>query len=141
MKFRKESDLNTVEVNLTPLIDVVFLLLIFFMVSTTFDKQAQIQIQLPEAASSEVTDKDLKSINIGINEKGLYFVNEEELIKSDRETLRKMLLKVSNGSVDLPVIISADGQSPHQSVITVLDVASQLGLTKMTFATQQTDTQ
>ena len=138
MKFRKESNLKNVEVNLTPLIDVVFLLLIFFMVSTTFDKQAQIQIKLPEADSSEIVDKEPTSISVGINEQGDYFVNEEELIKSDKETLRKMLLKVSEGKTDLPVIISADGKAPHQSVVTVLDIASQLGMSQMTFATRQT---
>ena len=138
MKFRRESSLKNVEVNLTPLIDVVFLLLIFFMVSTTFDKQAQIQIKLPEADSSELVDKEPTTIGVGIGENGNYFVNEEELIKSDKETLRKMLLKVSEGKTDLPVIISADGKAPHQSVITVLDVASQLGMSQMTFATRQT---
>ena len=137
MKFRKESDLKTIEVNLTPLIDVVFLLLIFFMVSTTFDKQAQIQIKLPEADSSELVEKEPTSIAIGVNEEGNYFVNQEELIRSDKETLRKMLVKVSEGKTDLPVIISADGKAPHQSVITVLDVASQLGMSQMTFATRQ----
>lgn len=141
MKFRKDSESNNVDVNLTPLIDVVFLLLIFFMVSTTFDKQAQIQIKLPEAESSETVDKEPNVIEVGIDEKGHYFVNQEELLKSDPETLRQMLIKVAQGKTELPVIISADGKAPHQSVITVLDVASQLGMTQMTFATQQTATQ
>ena len=138
MKFRRDSSAKNVEVNLTPLIDVVFLLLIFFMVSTTFDKQAQIQIKLPEADSSEMIDKEPTSIAVGVDEGGNYFVNEEELLKSDKDTLRKMILKVSAGKTDLPVIISADGKAPHQSVITVLDVASQLGMSQMTFATRQT---
>ncbi len=137
MKFRRDNDLKNVEVNLTPLIDVVFLLLIFFMVSTTFDKQSQLQIVLPEAQTSEQNEKQPDVIDIAINEKGLYFVNKEELLKSDPQTLRDMLKKVMNGNMSLPVVISADGMAPHQSVITVLDVASQLGLQKMTFATQQ----
>lgn len=138
MKFRRDSSAKNIEVNLTPLIDVVFLLLIFFMVSTTFDKQAQIQIKLPEADSSEMIEKEPTSIAVGVDEGGNYFVNEEELLKSDKDTLRKMILKVSEGKTDLPVIISADGKAPHQSVITVLDVASQLGMSQMTFATRQT---
>ena len=137
MKFRKDSELKNVEVNLTPLIDVVFLLLIFFMVSTTFDKQTQIQIKLPEADSAETVENEPRVIDIGVNEKGQYYVNQEELLKSDAETLKRMLVKVAEGKTDLPVIISADGKAPHQSVVTVLDVASQLGLTQMTFATQQ----
>jgi biopolymer transport protein ExbD len=139
MNFRRESDLKQVEVNLTPLIDVVFLLLIFFMVSTTFDKQAQIEIKLPEAESSELTGKDPEIIAVGINAEGNYYVNNEELLKSDADTLKRMLIKTAKNKTDLPVIISADGKAPHQSVITVLDVASQLGMTKMTFATRQSD--
>jgi biopolymer transport protein ExbD len=137
MKFRRSDQSKSVEINLTPLIDVVFLLLIFFMVSTTFDKQAQIQIHLPEAESSEQTEKLPNSIEIGIDAKGNYFVNEEELINSDADTLNKALIKIAAGKTDIPVIISADGQSPHQSVIRVLDVASHLGLTQMSFATKQ----
>ncbi len=141
MRFRKDSESKNVDVNLTPLIDVVFLLLIFFMVSTTFDKQAQIQIKLPEAESSETVDKAPNVIEVGVDAKGQYFVNQEELLKSDPETLRQMFIKVAQGKTDLPVIISADGKAPHQAVITVLDVASQLGMTQMTFATQQSATQ
>ena len=141
MKFRKDSNTGDVEVNLTPLIDVVFLLLIFFMVSTTFDKEAQIEIKLPEADSAEVRDKDPEIISIGVDATGKYYVNNEELLRSDADTLKKMLFKVSGGKKDLPVIISADGKSPHQSVITVLDVASQLGMSKMTFATRQNTNQ
>ena len=141
MNFRKDRELKQVEVNLTPLIDVVFLLLIFFMVSTTFDKQAQIEIKLPEAESSEVVDKDPEIIAIGVNAEGKYYVNNEELLKSDADTLKRMLIKTSKNKTDLPVVISADGKAPHQSVVTVLDVASQLGMTKMTFATRQSDNQ
>ncbi len=141
MKFRKDSELKQVEVNLTPLIDVVFLLLIFFMVSTTFDKQAQIEIKLPEAESSEVVDKDPEFVSIGVNAEGKYYVNNEELLKSDADTLKRMLIKTVKNKTDLPVVISADGKAPHQSVVTVLDVASQLGMTKMTFATRQSEGQ
>lgn len=139
MNFRKDKELKQVEVNLTPLIDVVFLLLIFFMVSTTFDKQAQIEIKLPEAESSELADKDPEIIAVGVNSEGKYYVNNEELLKSDADTLKRMLIKVAKNKRDLPVVISADGKAPHQSVVTVLDVASQLGMTQMTFATRQSD--
>ena len=139
MRFRKDNELKQVEVNLTPLIDVVFLLLIFFMVSTTFDKQAQIEIKLPEAESSEVVEKDPEIIAIGVNAEGKYYVNNEELLKSDADTLKRMLIKTAKNNKELPVVISADGKAPHQSVVTVLDVASQLGMTKMTFATRQSD--
>jgi biopolymer transport protein ExbD len=141
MNFRKDTEHKQVEVNLTPLIDVVFLLLIFFMVSTTFDKQAQIEIKLPEAESSEIADKDPEMISVGINAEGKYYVNNEELLKSDADTLKRMLIKAAKNKTDLPVVISADGKAPHQSVVTVLDVASQLGMTQMTFATRQSNNQ
>jgi len=137
MKFRRDNNLKQVDVNLTPLIDVVFLLLIFFMVSTTFDKQSQLQITLPEANSSDTSEKLPEFVDISINAKGLYFVNQQELVKSDAKTLKNLLKQTINGNTDLPIVISADGMAPHQSVITVLDVASQLGLNKMTFATEQ----
>ncbi len=135
MKFRRDDKLKTVEVNLTPLIDVVFLLLIFFMISTTFDKQSQLEITLPEATSGEQTEQQPTVLGVGIDANGEYFLNQQALMRSDEDTLRKAIKKVMNGNKDLPVIISADGKAPHQSVITVLDVASQLGLNKMTFAT------
>jgi biopolymer transport protein ExbD len=109
------------------------------MVSTTFDKQSQLQIVLPEANSADTKQKEKNFIDISINAEGEYFVNQQALIKSDEETLKNLLKKTINGDVTLPVVISADGKAPHQSVITVLDVASQLGLSKMTFATQQGD--
>jgi biopolymer transport protein ExbD len=96
---------------------------------------------LPEADTAETVDKQQDIIEVGVNEQGNYFVNQEELLKSDADTLRQMLIKASRARKDLPVIISADGKAPHQSVITVLDVASQLGMTQMTFATQQTSKQ
>ena len=139
MKFRRDNSLKDVDVNLTPLIDVVFLLLIFFMVSTTFDKQSQLQIVLPEANSAQTEQKEKTFIDIAVNAKGQYFVNQEELVKSDADTLKALLKKTIEGNTTIPVVISADGQAPHQSVITVLDVASQLGLNRLTFATQQGD--
>jgi len=137
MKFRRDESLKSVEVNLTPLIDVVFLLLIFFMISTTFDKQSQLEITLPEASTSDTRDKLPQVVDVGINDKGEYFINQQELISSTPENLSKAIRKAINGDTSLPVIISADGKAPHQSVITVLDVASQLGLSKMTFATSE----
>jgi len=137
MKFRRDESLKSVEVNLTPLIDVVFLLLIFFMISTTFDKQSQLEITLPEASTSDTREKLPQVVDVGINDKGEYFINQQELISSTPENLSKAIRKAINGDTSLPVIISADGKAPHQSVITVLDVASQLGLSKMTFATSE----
>jgi len=122
------------ELNITPLIDVVFLLLIFFMVSTTFDRFSEIHIELPEA-NAEKQEKLPDSIDITIDQEGRYYVNQSEMEDSSLETLRQALERVVAGRSGLPVVISADAQSPHQSVITAMDAASRVGLSRITFAT------
>ncbi|MBT5862392.1 MAG: biopolymer transporter ExbD [Gammaproteobacteria bacterium] len=123
------------EVNLTSLIDVVFLLLIFFMVSTSFVKQSQINISLPQADSSTVVEEPLEQIDIMITMTGTYFVNGRELINNRPETIRNALQKVSIGRSNMPMIISADANAKHQYVITVMDVAGRLGFTHISIAT------
>lgn len=123
------------EVNMTSLIDVVFLLLIFFMVSTSFVKQSQINISLPEAVSSSVADEVPEQIDIMITESGTYLVNGRELINNRAETIRNALRKVSDGNNDLPLTISADANAKHQFVVTAMDVAGRLGFTQISIAT------
>lgn len=123
------------EVNLTSLIDVVFLLLIFFMVSTSFVKQSQISIRLPEAGSASIIEESPHQIDIMITETGTYIVNGLELINNRPETIRNALQKVSAGNNDLPMTISADANARHQHVVTVMDVAGRLGFTRINIAT------
>ena len=124
------------EVNLTSLIDVVFLLLIFFMVSTSFVKQSQININLPEAnAAPPVTDEVPERVDIMITETGTYLVNGRELINNRPATLRSALQKESNGNNTLPITISADANAKHQHVVTAMDVAGRLGFTQINIAT------
>ena len=123
------------EVNLTSLIDVVFLLLIFFMVSTSFVKQSQININLPESDSAPVTDEVPERIDIMITETGTYLVNGRELINNRPATLRSAIQKESSGNNELPITISADANAKHQDVVTAMDVAGRLGFTKINIAT------
>ena len=123
------------EVNLTSLIDVVFLLLIFFMVSTSFVKQSQITISLPEAESSSVAEEVPEQIDIMITAEGTYLVNGRELINNRAETIRNTLQKVSGGNNELPLTISADANARHQDVVTAMDVSARLGFTKINIAT------
>ena len=123
------------EVNLTSLIDVVFLLLIFFMVSTSFVKQSQIAIRLPEAASTSLIEETPERIEIMITESGTYLVNGRELINNRPETIRNALQKVSAGNDKLPLTISADANAKHQHVVTAMDVAGRLGFTQISIAT------
>ena len=129
----KRDDLD---VNITPLIDIVFLLLIFFMVSTTFERESEIDITLPEAtidAGKEVSDV----IEITIGADGSFFINGKRVINNQVATLKQALLKVANGREDPPIIISADAKATHQSVVSVMDAARQLGFIHLSFATSQ----
>lgn len=137
MKFRRQER-NEDSVNLTPLIDVVFLLLIFFMVSTTFTKETHLQIDLPEA-SGDVLSETADQIEILINREGGYAINGESLINKQLVTLKSAIEKVSQGNTDLPMIITADANTPHQAVVTAMDAASQLGFVKLSFVTQYPD--
>ena len=123
------------EVNLTSLIDVVLLLLIFFMVSTSFVKQSQINISLPQAESSVVVEEPPEKIDIMITSTGTYLVNGRELINNRPETIRNALQKVSAGSTSMPLTISADADAKHQHVVTAMDVAGRLGFTRISIAT------
>jgi biopolymer transport protein ExbD len=117
------------------LIDVVLLLLIFFMVSTSFVKQSQITINLPEADSAAIVEEVPDQIDIMITETGTFLVNGRELINSRVETIRNAIQKVSGGNTNLPMTISADANAKHQDVVTAMDVAGRLGFTRISIAT------
>jgi biopolymer transport protein ExbD len=123
------------EVNLTSLIDVVLLLLIFFMVSTSFVKQSQISISLPQADSAAVVEEVPDQIDIMITDTGTFLVNGQELINTRVETIRNAIRKVSGGNNNLPLTISADANARHQDVVTAMDVAGRLGFTRISIAT------
>jgi biopolymer transport protein ExbD len=123
------------EVNLTSLIDVVLLVLIFFMVSTSFVKQSQIEIRLPETESAVEVAETPERIDIMITETGSIYVNGRELINNRAETIRNALRKVSGGDNSLPLTISADANAKHQYVVTSMDVAGRLGFTQINIAT------
>jgi len=124
------------EVNLTPLIDVVFLLLIFFMVSTTFEHQSRIQIELPEATASP-EELEEESLEIVIDAQGRYFIGEEQVVNTELKTLKSAISKAVGDRGTVPVTIRADASTPHQAVITALDATSQLGLTHISLATSK----
>ena len=123
------------EVNLTSLIDVVLLLLIFFMVSTSFVKESKLTIRLPQADNAAIVEATPGQIDIMITETGTYLVNGRELINSRPETLRNAIQKVSDGNSDLPLTISADANATHQKVVTAMDVAGRLGFVQISIAT------
>lgn len=123
-----------VDVNLTPLIDVVFLLLIFFMVSTTFKDQSEIEIRLP-TASEEPKEMTLESIEVTIDAQGQFYVNSRPLVNTQLETLKRALQEIAGDEDDPMVIVKADAMTPHQAVITAMDASRQLGFARLGFAT------
>lgn len=123
------------EVNLTSLIDVVLLLLIFFMVSTSFVRQSQLSIRLPESEALPPSTETVEVVDVMITEQGVYLVNGRELVNSRPETIRNALRRVSAGDTSLPLTISADANARHQYVVTAMDVAGRLGFTQINIAT------
>jgi biopolymer transport protein ExbD len=139
VKFRRQSR-EELNVNLTPLIDVVFLLLIFFMVSTTFTRETQLSVDLPEATGL-VRDEVEKQVEILIDEDGNYRVNGRALVDRSMRTLQAAVYKVSEGDTTLPLVISADAQAAHESVVRAMDAAGQMGFSRLSIATVQPTSQ
>ena len=135
MKFRRQR-LDDVSINLTPLIDVVFLLLIFFMVSTTFNRETQLSIDLPEA-SGAAREVDREEIEILIDETGQYRINGQGLVDNRMRTLQAAIYKLSAGDTTLPMIITADAQAAHEDVVRAMDAAGQMGFMHLSITTRQ----
>ncbi len=135
--FRKQNK-QEITVNLTPLIDVVFLLLIFFMVSTSFTRETQIKLELPKA-SVEPLDTKPETLEISIDKEGRYFVNGKGLVNESLETLKAAIKPSVDANQNVPVIISADANTPYQSVVTAMDATSQLGVVNLQMATQRNE--
>jgi len=126
-------------IDITPLIDVVFLMLIFFMVSTTFDRQTQLKVDLPSAETTAEKDREPERIDITIDPSGQFYVNQHELVQHDAATLKRSMQKIADGRQDLPVLVSGDRSAPLQSMMTVMDVAAQLGMSRLSFVARQAE--
>jgi biopolymer transport protein ExbD len=126
------------DINMTSLIDVVLLLIIFFIVSTTFNKEGQITIRLPEGDARAQANVDVQVLEIAISDKGEYAVNGRPLVNSERRTLRRAIEQLVGEKRDLPVVIRADAQSVHQASVTVMSVAGELGFKDIRIATVTT---
>ncbi|MBF39977.1 MAG: biopolymer transporter ExbD [Acidiferrobacteraceae bacterium] len=142
MKFSRSSQ-EEVTINLTPLIDIVFLLLIFFMVSTTFSKESQLRIRLPDASPDSEVEQRPSRLVVAITKSGDYSIrgpNEStghHLLSRERSVLAEAMAKGAQGTDELVVVIRADRKTPHEAVVRVMDVARKLGLVRITFATQK----
>jgi biopolymer transport protein ExbD len=127
------------EINLTSLIDVVFLLLIFFMISTTFERQAALKIDLPEASAEAESQDSPERLEWVIDPEGRIYLNDSQLVDGRPATLRAAIEERVGDDRSLPVVIRADAQTPHHYVVTVMDVTGQMGFSRLSIATQRLD--
>ncbi len=133
----RESQPEDPEVSLTSLIDVVFLLLIFFMVSTTFEHQAVLKVDLPEAKNVSAPEDQPNSFELVIDPKGQFYLNDRQLVDGKRATLEAAFKEAAGEDRSIPVVLRADAQTPHHFVVTAMDVTAQLGFSRLSIATEQ----
>lgn len=143
MDFRRKKR-APVEIGLIPMIDVLLVLLFFFMVATTFRHHSDLKINLPEANGEDIDQSASKAINLFIDVEGKYAIAAEDgkpqpLAEQNLPALKNALANFPAESRQLPFIISADGKTPHQAVVSALDIASQLGFHHVTFAINPPD--
>tara|TARA_R110001606_G_scaffold254489_1_gene402448 strand:+ start:363 stop:785 length:423 start_codon:yes stop_codon:yes gene_type:complete len=136
VKFRRQK-IDDVQINLTPLIDVVFLLLIFFMVSTTFNKSTELTIDLPTATSNAPSSDRSQNVELVITADGQYVINGQTLINEKVSTLIQGLKEVTDGDYTRPLIITADAKASYDMVLRVYDAAASLGITKLAHTAQK----
>jgi len=136
VKFKRQRS-QQVAMDLTPLIDVVFLLLIFFMVSTTFTRESHLQVELPQASGNPAPPTDVKQIDVVISNDGQYLLNDKPLVNNRRETLERGIRELAGTDTSLPFIITADARTPHEFVVRAMDAAGRLGFAKLSITTER----
>jgi len=134
MKFRTRPSEDP-ELNLVPLIDVLLMTLIFLVVTTSFSKESQLRIRLPEATTEQKSTQD--SLKILIDANGHYYINDKQLLNDSPEVLRNAISQAARNLKNPVIVIHADGRTPHEAVVRVMDASQRLGYTRLTFATQK----
>jgi biopolymer transport protein ExbD len=133
MQTRKPKD--DPEINLISLIDIALLLVIFFMLTSTFMQEGRLKIELPQASLAPTGKQKVDPIVVTVTQSGSYRVNDRELINSSPDTLRAAVLEVAGADRDKPVTVRADGRATHQSVVSAMDVLGKLGFVRLNIAT------
>jgi len=137
VNFRPQKN-TELELNLTPMIDVVFLLLIFFMVTTTFDEKTEMSIELPQVHRSQ-PKQEIVEVNLSISADGTYYLNQQKLSGDSLQDLSQAILDAARKQRSLKLLINADAETPHQSVMTALEAASRAGISNIGFAAAVTE--
>jgi biopolymer transport protein ExbD len=134
VKFRRKQRVET-GIDITPLIDVVFLMLIFFMVSTTFTREAHLQLTLPEAEATPVDEREQR-LELLVAATGMFSLNGKTLVNSRIETVMAALREASSGDTTQPLTITADAKTPHELVVRAMDAAGRLGFSRLSITTR-----
>lgn len=137
MRIKDHREDDTPEINLIPLIDVLLCLLIFFVVTTTFDARSVLKLELPRA-DGQPAEAQSKALSVLVNAEGRYFVGDREVLRTDVESLKQSLRDVAGEDRDRPVLLRADARTPHQAVVIALDALGQLGFRRVAIATAPT---
>ena len=134
MRIRDHRKDDEPEINLIPLIDVVLCLIIFFVITTTFDARSVLKLQLPRA-DGQPTEAQSKALNVLVNADGRYFIGDREVLRTDIDSLKRTIAEVAGNDRDRGVLLRADARTPHQAVVTALDALGQLGFRRIAIGT------
>lgn len=134
MRIRDHRKDDEPEINMIPLIDVVLCLIIFFVITTTFDARSVLKLELPRA-DGQPSEAQSKALSLLINADGRYFIGNREALRTDVESLKRTIAEVAGDDRDRGVLLRADARTPHQAVVTALDALGQLGFRKIAIAT------
>ena len=134
MKLDRNRAMDEPEINLVPLIDVLFCLILFLVVTTSFNQRSVMKLQLPNAQTNAQVSAN-EALVVLIDAEGKFFVGNNEVLKPDVQSLKETISQVAGNNRDQPVILRADARTPHQSVVTAMDALGQLGFVKLSIAT------
>ncbi|NLA66859.1 MAG: biopolymer transporter ExbD [Gammaproteobacteria bacterium] len=134
MRIRDRRAEDVPEINLVPLIDVILVLIIFFVVTTTFDTRSMLKLELPRA-DARPADGEQPALSVLVNADGRYFIDDREALRTDVEAIKSTILEVAGDDRERPVLLRADARTPHQAVVTAMDALGQLGFRRISIAT------
>jgi biopolymer transport protein ExbD len=135
MRLQSRKSKEDPEINLIPLIDIALLLVIFFMLSSTFMQEGRLKIELPQASLAPAARQKTDPLVVTVTQSGSYRVNDRELVNASSDTLRAAIIELAGSDRDKPVTIRADARATHQSVVSAMDVLGKLGFVKINIAT------
>lgn len=140
MRFRQRRRHRDAIIDLTALIDVIFVLLLFFVLTTTFTKDSRLNLVLPQTEHAETAPQEQQVLLLGINSEGSYAINGKALVNDDSRTLRLAIEQFAEGRTDLPVSVQGDARAPHEAVVRALDVLGDLGFSRIGIAARRAET-